>query len=92
VQVDETLWETPDSADGRFQFAQELLTCLEQQELLSTWVSKNRPCFALAEALKVRSAAAQGTSLLSASGLGKLVKKAAAETPGGKVLADILKQ
>jgi hypothetical protein len=91
VKVDETLWEPSDGVDRGFHFAQELLSSLEEHDLLSAWVSKNRPCFALAETLKVRSATAQGKSLLSGP-LGKLVKKAAAETPGGKVLADMLQQ
>lgn len=90
VQLDESLWEPSEGGARRFEFAQDFLSSLEQNDLLSTWVSKNRPCFALAEALKVRSAAAQGKSLLS--GLGKAIKKTAAEAPGGKVLADVLKQ
>lgn len=89
--VDDSLWvdkyEVSDSTTSSV--AHRLVELLsENQELFSTWLSQNRPCFALVKAFSLPTMVSQLTSAVSKPQLAVL-KGSAGQHEGGKVLQQV---
>ena len=80
--VDTALWVVEEGSSSRF--ALKLLQYLQQEDLLKTWISCNRSCFALANICKVPSA--RKAALAALKPFKKEIDANAASHAGGKVL------
>lgn len=88
VLVDDSLWvdKYDVSENTASSLAHRMVQLLgENQELFSTWLSQNRPCFALVKAFSQPTMVASMTTVLSKPLLAVL-KTSASEHEGGKVL------
>jgi len=93
VVVDDSLWvdkyEVSEGAEGASSVAHRLVVLLgENEELFATWLSQNRPCFALVKVFSLPTLVAQIPKSLNKAQLAAL-KASAAQHEGGKVLQQL---
>lgn len=88
ISIDESYWESASEDATVLNFCNDLLAKLQEEGLLSTWVSCNRPSFALAELAKVPSA--QQTLKDALGELKAEMKAAKTGHAGGKLLSSLV--
>jgi hypothetical protein len=87
VQIDETLWES-DMSTFSFHFCSTLLEKVREYDLIQDWMTRNRPCFILAELLKVPSISSELKILLSK--IPAKIRRESQKHPGGVLLAQLM--
>jgi hypothetical protein len=97
-QVDISEWEqVPSDTKTKtgtcfYPFASQLSEALQEADLLSSWISRNRPAFLLSDLASVPSARSDVLgSLTSKGGAGAVLKKQAKEHTGGKSLHEMVR-
>ena len=93
VVVDDSLWvdkyDVSESAEAPSSVAHRLVTLLsENEELFGTWLSQNRPCFALVKVFSLPTLVAQLNKGLNKAQLAAL-KSSADKHEGGKILLQL---
>ena len=88
IAIDDSFWESGESG-GIASFGKDVLSHLQEQNLIPIWLSCNRPCFALSELSKIPSVNEELKSFLSSTYATEL-KKGKKKHSGGKLLADLI--